>query len=159
MYKIGILGNGPERFNDPEKIKRSIDWAFDLLSFQYNKDTTIFNIRGNIGVGLWSAEVCEKYQYKYHLFLPYSIEATSEQWYDQQKIDINEYYRKASSITICNNLENTNKYLIDDSNFVVCFWAGNKGGGTYRSIKYAMDHNKILVNGMHDLRLITNKDL
>jgi uncharacterized phage-like protein YoqJ len=159
MYKIGIIGNGPERFNDQAKIKRSIDWALDLLSFQYNKDTTIYNIRGNIGVGMWTAESCKKYQQKYHLFLPFSPEITSEQWFDEQKEELLNHYRDANSITICNDLENINKCLIDASNFIVCFWVGNKCGGTYDAIHYAMKNNKILVDGLNDFRLITSKSL
>jgi len=165
MYKIGIIGSGPERFSDQGKVRRVIGQTIDLLALQYGEDEVMFNIRSDIGVGLWAAEECIDRDYKYHLFLPYSLEKTSEHWYDDQKRMLANQYIRAHSLTISQpTLESEHKdeshdMLIDDSNFLVCFWSGAKQGAVFDTIKTALEHNRMVLDGFNELKLITNKDL
>lgn len=163
MYKIGIIGSGPERLGNHKEVRRSIGRLIDHLSVQYGEDDVVFNINGDIGVGLWSAWACVDQDYRYHLFLPYSIEKTIIHWYDDQKISMREYYGHAHSLTICHQdsscEDESYNQLIDASNFVVCFWAGNKQGKVFDAIKHALATNKIVLDGFNDLRLMTNHDV
>jgi len=164
MYKIGIIGHGPERFDDLQKVQRLVGNTIDLLGFQYGgEDDVVFNIKGSIGVGLWSAEECIDRDYRYHLFLPYSAKKTSKHWYDDQQRQLLNQYNRAYSLTICNPDRTGNveayEYLTDNSNFVVCFWNGIKQGKTANTIEYAIDNNKIVLNAMNDLKLVTKRDL
>lgn len=162
MYKIGIIGHGPERLEDPDKVQRLVGYTIDLLALQYGEDEIVFNIRSSIGVGLWATEECIDRDYKYHLFLPYSVEKTSEHWYEDQQQTLLNQYQRAYSLTICNpdshGSENEHKQLIDNVNFVVCFWRGIKQGETASAIRYALENNKLVVNAMNDLKLVTNLD-
>jgi len=163
MYKIGIIGHGPERLDDPDKVQRLIGLTIELLGFQYGEDDVVFNIQGAIGVGLWAAEACIEQGFKYHLFLPYSVEETSKHWYyDQQQRLLNQY-NNAYSLTICKPDELTgedfvHKSLIDQSNFVVFFWQGMKQGKTANAVKHAFSVNKLALNAMQNLELITARD-
>jgi hypothetical protein len=158
MYKIGIIGSGPERLGNHEKVRRSIGRLVDHLSIQYGEDSVVFGVEAKIGIGLWSAEECVNKECRYHLFLPYAMDATCEHWYEDQKDMLKNQYGKAYSLTICNQ-EDTHKALIDSSNFVVVYWAGNKVGKVCSAIKYALEHNKIVLDGFNDLRLMTNQDV
>lgn len=169
MYKIGIIGHSPEHFSvpSPDEVQRKIANTIDLLESQYNTDLVVFNLFGDIGVGLWTAEECMKrandnaqFNCAYHLFMPYTPEITSEGWFDNQIDTLNRCYKKARAITICNDAPNESlKQLINDSGFVVSFWVGKKQGKTFEAIKYALATNKMVLNGLDGLRMITNEDM
>ena len=57
MYKVGIVGHGPEEFSDHNRIERKIFKTLDLLKFQYGQDL-IVNIGSEIGVGQWAGNAC-----------------------------------------------------------------------------------------------------
>lgn len=153
MYKIGIIGSTEDRFKQPKRIRRYIDDIITLLGFQYNNDV-VFNVMGDIGVGLWTIDMCIDNQLRHHLFLPSTVENTSCHWYTEQQHLLEKGYSNAHSISICNNSD-VYKRLIDYSNFVICFWAGNKQGEIYESILYAMHNNKMILNGLDKLRMMT----
>jgi len=164
MYKICIMGSGPERFSDHAKVRRVIGQTIDHLGYQYQD--VVFHVRGEIGTGLWAAQECLEQGYRYHLFLPYGPAETCKHWYDDQQKDLIEQYNNAYSLTICKPQDDgdggeseSHKRPIDDANFVVCFWHGEKAGETADAIRYAFSRNKIVLDGFNDLRLITNKDL
>ncbi|KKN34728.1 hypothetical protein LCGC14_0790720 [marine sediment metagenome] len=158
MYKIGIIGSGPERLDDRGKVRRSIGRLVDHLAIQYGEDSVVFSVEAKIGIGLWTAEECIDREYKYHLFLPYSLEDTCEHWYEDQQRMLKNQYDRMYSLTICNQ-KYTHKALIDSSNFIVVYWAGNKAEKVCKAIKYAFEHNKIVLDGFNDLRLMTNQDV
>lgn len=160
MYKIGIIGHGPERFSDREQAERLVINTLELLSHQYG-DEVVFNIATNDGVGLWAAQYCLKMQHKYHLFLPSSKDETCQHWYDFQKEQFNEQYNNAYSLTVCNPRVGDLPYvhLIDNANFVICFWVGNKDGTIAHAIEYSLNNNKLILNGSNNLKLITSRDL
>ena len=158
MYKIGIVGSGPEHLMEHDKIQRTAGRIIDHLGCQYGENDVVFGVEAKIGMGLWAADECIVRDYKYHLFLPYDLDTTYEHWYDEQKDTLKNQYNKAHSLTICNQ-DNAYRPLIDTSRFVVVFWAGNKNSNTCEAIKYALEHNKIVLDGLHGLQLMTNKDV
>ena len=158
MYKIGVVGSGPDRFGEPEAVQRTIGSTIDLLLAQYGQEEAVFGIEAAIGVGLWAGQVCMLRESKYHLYLPYTLEKTSEHWFPEQQEMLRAQYTNMYSLTICNK-ELVHESLVDSSNFIVCFWAGNKNGKTFRAIKHALKKNKIVLDAFNDLKLITNADL
>jgi uncharacterized phage-like protein YoqJ len=167
MYKIGIIGHSPEHFSNPtpDEIVSKIKDAIELLRYQYkDADHLIFNVAGETGVGLWAAEYCMNEVLNYHMFLPFVPDKTSENWLDEQKALLNACYNPANAITICNDenedfVDASLKQIVDGSNFTICFWVGKKQGKTYDIIQYALANNKIVLNGLDGLRLVTNEDL
>lgn len=162
MYRIGIIGHGPEVFSDNEyqtTIKRTIN----LLANQYSEDL-IFNIGSEIGVEHTAMEVCLRHEFHYHLFLPAQLESVGRFWYERQQLDLEKYFKKARGVTISMKEMTAEaevesyKQLIDHSNFLVCFWIGKKQGRTADAIRYALSTNKLTLNGLNELRLITNYD-
>jgi len=163
MYKIAIIGSGPEHFSNKESVSLSVERVVDLLGFQYGKKDVVFNVISRIGTGLWAAASAKKQGYKYHIYLPYPVEDVGEHWYDDQKKLLRVCINGAYSITSCysnkNHKDHSYKNLIDNSNFIICFWIGKKQGYTYESIQYALKTNKLILDGLNDLKLITNKDI
>lgn len=162
MYKIGIIGHSAEHFTDSDNVRSIIERTIELLGYQYKKDQLIFSIVGETGVGLWAAQLSFDLGYKYHMFLPYPLEQTHQHWYDDQKNSLVKYCNSAYSLTTCradsSEEDMAHKLLIDESNFTICFWIGKKQGKTYDAIKHAHKSNKLILNGLEELKLITNLD-
>ena len=168
MYKIGIIGHSPEHFSVPssEDVQRSIGRTIDLLSYQYGGDDNkvLFNIVFETGVGLWAAEAAIEQDRNYHLFMPQPFEQMVDNWLDEQRDSATKCFHNAYSITICNwpaNVAYTAAYdaVVVDSNFTICYWIGKKQGHTYDAITYGLTQNKMMLDGIHDLKLITNEDI
>lgn len=164
MYKIGIIGHRPEYISDKAKGARTVDRVIDLISYQYGENL-IISIGGDIGVEQWALNSCSKRNTKYHLFLPCAVDVFSENWYDEQKAFLNECFKNAWAVTIHSDEYNTNteketyKYIVDTSNFIICFWNGMLQGPVFNTIEYALEKNKLIVNGFNDLKLVTNEDI
>jgi len=180
MYKVGIIGHSPDNFINQELSIKSVEDTIDLIHHQYGKvnyTTNIegqpeslnngltINIPGEIGTGLWAGQVCFSKHIKYHLFLPFLLEMTSESWYEKQKQQLYILYGAANSVSVQSIifdktlLEFAYLPIIDDSNFTVAFWEGRRQGRTYNAIKYALKNNKVVLNGTQNLRLIINRDI
>lgn len=161
MYNIGIIGSEQDRITDTNKVKHVVCETMDLLDYQYSN--MAFNIKGDIGVGIWALEHSIESNYRYNLHLPYSIENTCQYWYKSQQELLYKAYEKAYSISICQNdsskEDEANKRIIDNSNFTICFWAGNKQGSVYDAIVYAMNNSKMVIDGLNGLKMITADDI
>lgn len=158
MYKIGIIGSLQNRFKDADKAHRRLDEVMELLEFQYHSEMT-FNIAGDIGTGLWAIDKCMAKDYKYHLFLPCELDETSTHWYEDQQQLLQKGYNNANSISICSSsgpdYEKTYKQIVDDSNFLVCFWGGSKQSEIYGTIGWAFTTNKMILDGLNELKMMT----
>ena len=165
MYNIGIIGHSPEHFKqDHETIRRAVGHTIDLLVNQYGEDEIVFNIIGDIGVGLWAALHCLNEGYKYHLFLQYPEKDTSQHWYSDQANDLRMCYDGCFALSIGSpvpDAEEKKEYhtLVDISNFIICFWIGKKQGKTFDIIKHAIEVGRPVLHGFDNLRLITNADI
>lgn len=166
MYKIGIIGHSPEHFaGDVDKTRRTVENAIGLLGYQYGKDNVLFNLAGDIGIGIWSAKIAIKNDYRVHLFLPYPLEETYIHWYESQKQDLIDCYKKAHAITTCcggSSLDfpdTSYTHIVDMSSFTIAYWIGKKQGKTYEAIKYALKENKLILDGFNELELITNANI
>jgi len=160
MYKVGIIGHKPEDLSFDAKDK--LQDTLDTLVFQYKNDL-VLNIGGERGIDLWTGDYCLENNIKYHLFLPCSVEKFSEFWYDEQRIILQNQFKMARSVTICSteisNESERDALLIDNSNFIIAFWMGKKIGRTFDAVKYALSSNKVSINGLNELKLLTNADL
>lgn len=164
MYRIGVVGHRPEYVPDHNSTIRNVDRVVDLISYQYGKDL-VLNVNGDIGVGQWTLEACENRKIKYHLFLPCEPEAFAENWYEKQKDFLHRCFKNAWAVSIYAqkyNLETERevyRQIVSMSDFLICFWNGMSQGPTFDCIKYALENHKLTLNGLNDLKLITNEDM
>lgn len=175
MHKIAVIGNRPENIRtvDIDNLRFKIDSAIELLSWQYSHEQFMFNMVGERGVCQWAIEKCIKEQlgdpsgFRYHLFLPFMADETSKFWYDDQKQFLLTAFENASATTIVfptlgynpDVLVEAEKAAIKNSSFVLAFWSGQKQGKTYQAMQYAMRTNKLVLDGLRDLRMITKHTL
>ena len=164
MYRVGIVGHRPEYIPDRDAVRRTVDRVLDLISYQYGSDL-IINVSGDTGIDQWTAEICLERVIKYHLFLACPPEILSREWYDEQQVILNKCFSNSWATTIYSeeynyDVERENyEQLIDMSDFIICFWNKMKQGPTFDCVKYSLTHNKITLNGLYDLKLITNEDI
>ena len=159
MHIIGVIASDQDLMVDFEKAKRVSSNAIDMLAYQYGSEVS-FNFAATIGVSLHLMGKCYDSSYKYNVVLPKSAEATAEHWFGWQQDDLIQGCQNAHSLTVCNEpITNMFERLIDSSNLVVVFWAGNKSGDVADAIRYAFKHNKVVLDGMQDFRMLTNGHL
>ena len=167
MYKIGLVGHKSEDLKDLEITGRLIGYTIDLLSHQYGHDM-ILNICGERGTELIAGTYCMDNKIRYHLFLSQNPNTFNDaSWYDEQQKLLISQFQNSFSVTICSSSDKKDidsekerdKLLVDDSIFLVVFWTGKKIGRTFDIIDYALLQNKIVLNGLNELKLLTKYDL
>lgn len=168
MYKVGLVGQTSEYIKDPEKLRSLVNKTVDLIKFQYGEDL-VFNVVGDIGVSEWAVDDCVGMNIKYHLFLPYPPHFMEMLWYESQYIKLKSHFNHAWSMTVTaykydkgtevEDKANTYKKLVDNSQFLICFWDGMKQGPMFECIKHALATNKLAINAMDERKMITNEDL
>lgn len=166
MYKIGVLGDSIEYINYHAFARREVARVLDVIHCQYG-NSVVFNLAGDIGIGEWSADSCVENGFKYHLFLPYPVSEMEELWHPNQLHSLEEHFRSSWSTTISfpkyihgEHRERDNYHsLIDASSFVVCFWNGMRQGDIADAIRYAVSKNKLVLNGLNDLKMVTSEEI
>ena len=163
MYRVGVVGHRPEYIQDQDSVISTVGRIIDTISYQY-KDL-IVNVGGEIGIDQWAADFCRKNGIRYHMFLPCPPDYLSSEWYDEQKQILTNCYNNSWATTIYSKeygyeIEKENyQNIVDISDFVICFWNGMKQGSTFECIKYALSKNKLTLNGLNDLKLVTNDEI
>jgi hypothetical protein len=165
MHNIGFFGHDISDFHcDPESVKRMVYEVVETIKLQYGKSLSI-NVDGEPGVGQIVADAANKYKIKYHMFLPCPPDVVGEYWYEDQKLNMMAQFNGSSASTmigsVCSkdNSAERDKKMVDSSNFVICFWNGKHQGRTFSIIKYALSTNKLVLNGLNDLKLVSAVDM
>lgn len=160
MYKIGVVGHSIEDIG--VDIGSKVLDTIDLLKFQYKKDELVINLNGNIGIGHMAADACLQLDIKYHLFLPAPVDEFNKFWFLEQQENLNKFFCHAWASTVHGknvDLVNSNQTLVDNSGFIIAFWNGKKQGATYECVKYCINNNKMVLNGMSNLNLVLRRDI
>jgi YspA SLOG family len=165
MHNIGIVGHRAGNFHIEEsKLKSKIQEVLDTLSFQYGEELCL-NVDGETGVGLYVVQAAQKLNIKYHIFLPCPIEFVGQEWFDSQRHELELYFQKAHSTTTMSsrpsaaNEKDRDLCLVNYSSFLICFWDGCRQGRTFGIIKQALTTNKLVLNGLNGLKMISAIDL
>jgi uncharacterized phage-like protein YoqJ len=164
MHNIGIFGhNISDLAGDLDGAKKAVCSALDTIKIQYGKSLSI-NLDGEIGIGHIAGEYAKVIKVKYHMFIPCPVELIGEEWYDEQRASLERQLNTSSATTIIgsrltkNNFTARDQKVIDSSSFVICFWNGKKQGRTFDMIKYSLLTNKLVLNGLNDLKLVSAVD-
>jgi hypothetical protein len=165
MHSIGLIGHRSGNFHSNEEISKSkIVNVLEILSFQYGKDL-ILNVDGETGVGHFAIQEARGLDIKYHIFLPGPVETVGKDWFDRQKQNLDLYFKNSYSTTIASSKcsaqseKQRDHDLVDCSSFLICFWDGCRQGRTFDIIKYSLATNKLVLNGLDDLKMISNIDI
>jgi hypothetical protein len=100
-------------------------------------------------------------------------EYTSINWYQEQKESLLDNFKYAHASTICwptDTVDQNNSkrllyekmcdtHLIDNSGLIIAFWENKHQGRTFNAIKYALEKNILTLNGLNELKLITDKNI
>ena len=165
MHNIVIVGHRAVNFHIEEsKLKSKIQEVLDTLSFQYGEELCL-NVDGETGVGLYVVQAASKLNIKYHIFLPCPIEFMGQEWFDSQRKELELCFKRAHSTTTMSNKPSAinekgrDQCLVNYSSFLICFWEGCRQGRTFGVIKQALTTNKLVLNGLDELKMVSNIDL
>ncbi len=170
MRIVAITGHRPDVFlqshYDIDSIKRIADDTVWLLKQEYKEELELC-LGGAIGADQIVGASAIDQQIRYHMFLPFLPEIQAKFWKKNDKLELDRQLQHAAGITIVDpsdkydirNYHKRDREMVDNSDFVVAFWAGKKQGGTFQTIKYALSKSKFVLNALNELRPIFSNDL
>ena len=168
--KIAITGHRPDAFlvshYEDSQVKRIADDIVCVFKREFGDDLC-FNLGGSTGVDQWVGSACIEHGVKYHLFLPFLPQVQNKFWDEECKLELDRQMKNAAGITISDLsgkyipelYQVRNKLMVDSSHFLVAFWVGKRRGGTYNTIKYALEKSKFVYNALNDRKPINIADL
>lgn len=163
-YYVGITGHRPERFKYPDIVKELCENAVKTIKYQYeDQGNIIFNVGGLVGTDLWVIEYCIKHGIDYKLVLPCDANSLSQHWYDYQQNSLINAVENCTELIITGTAEDeisfeaVRNYIVDGSDFIICAWEGCLYGGTFETIKCAVEKGKIVLNVLTDLSLVSKE--
>jgi len=165
VCKVGITGHRPPEFKDIENAKGICREVVRLVQAQYNDPELCFNLGGCIGADQWVGGACIERGIKFQLLLPFPPEVQSKYWDSDQKSNLMFQVDSCASLTVIGpsykraNYFIRDRAIVDQSDFLICFWEERKYGGTYETIKYAIKQKKIILNGLKNLSLVTREQV
>ncbi|MBO5006027.1 MAG: DUF1273 family protein [Clostridia bacterium] len=151
-----VTGNRPKKFpfkrekgNDKfDLYKTRLDYEIELL-IKYGYDEFISGMAE--GADLDFAESVIRYRNNgsyitFEAALPYPLKKTNKKYgYNIKKIIL---LNSADKETVISKnyyrgcMQKRNEYMVDKSNLVLAIWNGDKSGGTWNTIKYAIKKGK-----------------
>lgn len=170
MRTVCITGHRPDGFliskYSFDTVKRIVDDVAFILKKEYG-DELEFCLGGACGVDLWMGAAAIDHNIKYKLFLPFLPQIQSKYWSNENKNELDRQLKHAMKIIIPepSNEYDYKKYyerdciMVDNSDFVVSFWAGKRRGGTFDTMKYALNKSKFVFNALDSFRPIFKHDL
>lgn len=166
MIKIGIIGHSPEHFSNIKSVCYDIENAIKIIERQHNKEKDIrFLLNCEPGIGQWFCNIVIENSLPYEVYLTSTPEKSSLYWTDEQTNCFNDQINKSKAVHT-NNAESNHQScinrdikLIKDSQWLLFFWNGKHQGLTYEAIKYAVMSNKMVYNGLGELKLVDKEIL
>lgn len=159
--KAAIIGHSPDTFSNVNSVLYNIENILVSMKNQHKEDFVAL-LAAEIGVGQWAADVCLNNNIIYELYLAGLPEYIGTDWFEEQQNNFLNHLSHAKqsfidgSTNILHERLERNKRMIDKAQSVIVFWDGRKYGLTYESVKYAIQMNKIIYNGLGEFKLIDN---
>lgn len=154
--KIGVTGHRPSGFSNQEYVKNLIPQIVDWCS--ENHPNAEFNLGGCVGADMWVAQACVEKKLPFNLHLPFPVEIQSKFWSLPADRDmLASHALLAHTVSIVGDSYKVQNYhirdrqIVDNSDFIICFWEGRRSGGTYNTIRYALKSGKRVLNAMSKL--------
>lgn len=164
MVKVCVLGHSPDEFTCHEKIQHVIDDVVVVLKRQYSGQLEL-NTTCEPGVGHWLVQKAIEHNIKYNVYIAGPPNEQSKYWTNEQQSNFIKYLDSAASIHVEYEnispilLNKRNIKMIDNSQWILVFWNGRHQGFTYNAIEYAISSNKIVLNGLDNLKMILSENI
>lgn len=166
MIKIAVFGHSPDAFSDAKSLMRDIDNTIAIIKRQHGSERDFtFLLNGEPGASQWFCNALMEQDIPYELFLSAPPSEASKFWSDEQQERFMWQINKAKAIHVF-DLElslasciNRNKRMIESCQWVLMFWNGKHQGLTYTAMKFALENNKIVYNGIGELTLVNGNAL
>lgn len=145
---IGITGH--RKYQDRDNVRR---WMQGIAR-KHGKDTTIIT-GGAVGTDIIAAEEAIRAGMRSIIILPMPYPIHTDRWNQEYKDRLNEVLSASQVKIACPKHEyNRNAYferntqIIEDSDVLLAFWSGSTSGGTFYTIKEAIDQEAKIFNGI-----------
>lgn len=160
METLCVTGHRPDGLpwkNQRDNVGRRGDYLCELKSiiiYCIEHGFRYFIAGGALGVDTDFAKTVLELKKKYP-FITLEIAVPcpdqSRYWSDEEKSEYEEIAEKADKVTVLSPnysqycMHKRNKYMVDNSDCVLCCYNGANEGGTFGTIKYAERENKKLI--------------
>lgn len=159
METLCVTGHRPDRLpwkKQRDNTGRRGDYLAELKSvllFCIKQGFRHFITGGALGAdtdfGFLVLDLKNKYPITLEVAVP--CPEQSKFWSAEEKADYEELLSRADKVTLCSPyytaycMQKRNKYMVDNSDCVLCCYNGAPDGGTYNTIKYAEHENKKMI--------------
>lgn len=154
-----FTGHRPQRFKfrynenhpDCDKIKKQMETVVDQL---IDKGVTCFYSGMALGVDMWGAELIikkRKLNKNIKLIAAVPCRGQENKWSQQYKDRYNSILNKTDDIVYLANaytatcMQERNKYMVDNSDYIIAVYDGGSSSGTGNTVKYARGLNKKII--------------
>ncbi len=166
MIKIAVFGHSPDAFSDAKSLMRDIDNTIAIIKRQHGEEKDfLFLLNGEPGANQWFCNALIEQNLPYELFLSAPPEEASKFWSEEQQECFTSQINKAQATHVF-DLEislrsciNRDKHIVENCQWVLMFWNGKHQGFTYSAMKLALESNKIVYNGIGELKLVNGDAL
>lgn len=165
MIKVGILGHSPDSFNEHNKLIHTIDDIVFVIKRQYKDDIISFITSCEPGPCQWLTQVLVEKTIPFFAYLCGNPELVSKNWTQEQQQIFLKQIDFACGIHIYDEKDlfqsriKRDERLVDDANWILCFWNGKHQGYTFKAVQHAINNNKIVYNAFNGFTLLDKNAL
>ncbi len=146
---------GGYNYRNEQNLKMLKKLRAIIIRFIEKHGITTFISGMALGVDIWSARIVLSLKDKYpHIKLICAIPC-AEQYKRWHEDDISVYYdvlESSDSVYYVSNnpytawcMNDRNKWMVDNSKFVIAVWNNDESGGTWQTIKYAKKRQRLTI--------------
>lgn len=123
----------------------------EILNMIINHDVRHFITGMALGVDTWAAEIVLEMKELYAgIFLTAAVPfpGQSERWSSSHRTRYTDILNLCDDVKVISSVHSSscmmqrNRYMVDNSDFIIAVWNGSHSGGTAKTVKYAEKHLK-----------------
>lgn len=162
--RIGITGHRPGRIADHANAQRAAEVALDAIQARWRKVVIVAG--GATGFDHAVCCACVRRRIPFELILPCLPEVFTAFWRLEQRLMLAELCSRAVDVSVINEhitpsdvtpaaYHARNAAIVRRSDRLIAYWDGRRGGGTWWTIRHALEVGKPVTNASGKLHRVT----
>ena len=161
--RLGVTAHRPGRIVDVEAARKAAEAALDAVTARWQKVVVVAG--GAIGFDHFVCAACVRRRIPFELVLPCLPDVLTAFWKNEQRLLLAELCQRAVDVTIVNEFatpsavtpwvyHERNAAIVRQTDRLVAYWDGRRGGGTWWTIQHALKAGKPVTNAFGNLHRV-----
>lgn len=166
LVRVGVTGHRPGRIPDVMSAAQAVERTLDELKARHAKLVVVTG--GATGFDQLMAQACVRRRIPYELILPCTPDLFTAYWRLEQRMMLAELCHRAVDVQVLHEhltpaditpgiYHARNAVIVRQTDQLVAFWDGRRTGGTWRTITFALDAGKPVLNAFRGFELVTGQ--